>query len=90
MPSAGTRPKRSLFLSNLNDSVTETDLRHLLDRDGGLLNCRVCRDPVTKKTLGYGFANYANEAYGKTRFLLIYTATFTSETGNEQARHRGP
>ncbi len=73
MPSAGTRPKRSLFLANLNDTVTESDLKLLLDRDGGLLNCRVCRDPVTQRSLGYGFANYANEAYGKSPiFTHIY------------------
>ncbi len=69
MPSAGTRPKRSLFLANLSDAVTETDLKQLLDRDGGLLNCRVCRDPVTQRSLGYGFANYATEASGKSPIL---------------------
>ncbi len=69
MPSTGTRPKRSLFLANLNDTVTESDLKHLLDQDGGLLNCRVCRDPVTKKILGYGFANYSDEASGKSPIL---------------------
>ncbi len=69
MLSAGTRPKRSLFLANLSDAVTETDLKQLLDRDGGLLNCRVCRDPVTQRSLGYGFANYANEAYGKSPII---------------------
>lgn len=71
---AGSSVNVSLYVGELDPTITEAMLFEIFNQIGPVASIRVCRDVVTKRSLGYAYINYHNSADG-TRALneLNYT-----------------
>lgn len=64
----------SLYVGDLPNDVTEGMLFEIFNQVGPVASIRVCRDAVTRRSLGYAYVNYHNVADAE-RALDIHNST---------------
>lgn len=80
----------SLYVGDLEWSVTDSQLYDLFNQLGQVVSVRVCRDLSTRRSLGYGYVNYGNPQDAARAMELLNFTPLNGKPIRIMYSHRDP
>ena len=71
----------SLYVGDLDKDVTEAQLFELFSQAGPVASIRVCRDSITRRSLGYAYINYNTSLDPMAATRALETLNYTTING---------
>ncbi|CAA2965388.1 polyadenylate-binding 2-like [Olea europaea subsp. europaea] len=91
-PGGGTSqfPSTSLYVGDLDFSVTDSQLYDLFNQVGQVVSVRVCRDLSTRRSLGYGYVNYSSQQDAARAMEVLNFTSLNNKSIRIMFSHRDP
>ncbi|KAL9238321.1 hypothetical protein vseg_012756 [Gypsophila vaccaria] len=80
----------SLYVGDLEKNVTDSQIYDLFTQVGPVVSVRVCRDLTTRRSLGYGYVNFANPQDAARAIELLNFTPLNSKPIRIMYSHRDP
>ncbi|XP_050262524.1 polyadenylate-binding protein 8-like [Quercus robur] len=80
----------SLYVGDLEQNVTDSQLYDLFNHLGQVVSVRVCRDLSTRRSLGYGYVNYSNPQDAARALELLNFTPLNGKPIRIMYSHRDP
>lgn len=80
----------SLYVGDLDYSVSDSQLYDLFNQVGQVVSVRVCRDLSTGRSLGYGYVNYSNQQDATRAIDVLNFTPLNNKTIRVSVSRRDP
>ncbi|GAA0140711.1 RNA metabolism protein [Lithospermum erythrorhizon] len=80
----------SLYVGDLDQNVTDSQLYDLFNQVGQVVSVRVCRDLTTRKSLGYGYVNYTSSQDALRAIEVLNFTPLNTKSIRIMYSHRDP
>ncbi|KAF3446628.1 hypothetical protein FNV43_RR11808 [Rhamnella rubrinervis] len=80
----------SLYVGDLDQNVTDSQLYDLFNQVGQVVSVRVCRDVTTRRSLGYGYVNYSNPQDAARALDVLNFTSLNNKSIRIMYSHRDP
>nr|GMC53760.1 polyadenylate-binding protein 2-like [Ipomoea batatas] len=80
----------SLYVGDLEPTVTDSQLYDVFNQVGQVVSVRVCRDLSTRRSLGYGYVNYSNPQDAARALEVLNFTPLNGKSVRVMYSHRDP